>query len=547
MRDPDPDPTEQELAAEVDLPLPAGPGAEDRLIPYFRHEPWIMGILNVTPDSFSDGGRWDTADAAVARGLLLAEQGAHLVDVGGESTRPGAHRVTAQEEAARVEPVIAALSQAGVQCSIDTTRATVAQAALDAGAVLVNDVSGGLADPEMRHLVADRGCPWILMHWRGHSDVMDQLSTYGDVVADVRAELSHQVELALAAGIDERSLIVDPGLGFAKTAEHNWELLRRLPELVELGLPVLIGASRKRFLGSLLATGESDQLELGIQRPPFDPGGEPRPAAEREHATAAIVNGMALSKVRPFWSGFMIFSDYARGALRLSALMELPVLHILTHDSIGVGEDGPTHQPVEQLVSLRAVPGLLVFRPADANEVVETWRIVTALRREPAALVLSRQALPTFDRSVYAPASGVARGAYVLAEADGGMPGAILLATGSEVQLALSAREQLQAGGIPTRVVSMPCWELFDRQPAQYRDSVIPRSVRARVSIEQASTLGWDRYVGDGGAVIGMHTFGASAPLKNLLTKFGFTPDAVVEVVRNCIAAERESAASGRL
>ena len=288
MRDPDPDPTEQELAAEVDLPLPAGPGAEDRLIPYFRHEPWIMGILNVTPDSFSDGGRWDTADAAVARGLLLAEQGAHLVDVGGESTRPGAHRVTAQEEAARVEPVIAALSQAGVQCSIDTTRATVAQAALDAGAVLVNDVSGGLADPEMRHLVADRGCPWILMHWRGHSDVMDQLSTYGDVVADVRAELSHQVELALAAGIDERSLIVDPGLGFAKTAEHNWELLRRLPELVELGLPVLIGASRKRFLGSLLATGESDQLELGIQRPPFDPGGEPRPAAEREYATAAI-------------------------------------------------------------------------------------------------------------------------------------------------------------------------------------------------------------------------------------------------------------------
>jgi transketolase len=257
----------------------------------------------------------------------------------------------------------------------------------------------------------------------------------------------------------------------------------------------------------------------------------------REHASAAVSNGMALTKLRSYWSGFMIFSDYARGAIRLSALMEIPVLHILTHDSIGVGEDGPTHQPVEQLISLRAVPGLLVFRPADANEVVETWRIVTALRQEPAALILSRQALPTLDRSVLASASGVARGAYILAEADGGDPQVILLATGSEVHLALAARDELQAGGIGTRVVSMPCWELFDRQPQAYRDEVLPPSVKARVSVEEASTIGWDRYVGDGGAVIGMHTFGASAPLKQLLTKFGFTPDRVAEVARDRVAA----------
>lgn len=262
----------------------------------------------------------------------------------------------------------------------------------------------------------------------------------------------------------------------------------------------------------------------------------------REHAAAAITNGMALTKLRSYWSGFLIFSDYARGAIRLSALMEIPVVHIFTHDSIGVGEDGPTHQPVEQLASLRAMPGLLVFRPADANEVVETWRVVAALRREPAVLVLSRQALPTLDRSEMGAASGVARGAYVLVDAADGKPDVILLATGSEVQLALAARDELAAEGLAARVVSMPCWELFDRQPKEYRDSVIPPGVRARVAIEQAATLGWDRYVGDGGAVVGMHTFGASAPLKMLLTKFGFTPEKVTQVARECVAAGREQA-----
>jgi len=260
----------------------------------------------------------------------------------------------------------------------------------------------------------------------------------------------------------------------------------------------------------------------------------------REHASAAIANGMALTKLRSYWSGFLIFSDYARGAIRLSALMEIPVVHIFTHDSIGVGEDGPTHQPVEQLASLRAVPGLLVFRPGDANEVVETWRLVAALRREPAVLVLSRQAVPTFDRTVTGAAAGVARGAYVLADAPNGIPDVILMATGSEVQLAMAASAELSAEGTGVRVVSMPCWELFDRQPPEYRDEVLPPTVRARVAVEQASTLGWHRYVGDGGAVVGMHTFGASAPLKNLLTKFGFTPERVAQVARERMGAAEQ-------
>lgn len=259
----------------------------------------------------------------------------------------------------------------------------------------------------------------------------------------------------------------------------------------------------------------------------------------REHTAAAVASGMALTKLRPYWSTFLIFSDYARGAIRLSALMEIPVLHLFTHDSIGVGEDGPTHQPVEQLASLRAMPGLLVFRPADANEVAEIWRLVTALRREPAALVLSRQAVPTLDRTNLGPASGVARGAYVLADTPG-TPDVLLLATGSEVALALRAREELAAEGIAARVVSMPCWELFDRQPQSYRDEVLPPSVPARVAVEQASTMGWDRYVGDHGAMIGMHTFGASAPLKQLLSKFGFTPEHLVRVAREQVAAGQE-------
>ena len=252
----------------------------------------------------------------------------------------------------------------------------------------------------------------------------------------------------------------------------------------------------------------------------------------REHGMAAMLNGMALVKVRPFGSGFFIFSDYARGAIRLSALMELPVIHIFTHDSIGVGEDGPTHQPIEQLASLRAIPGLIVLRPADANEVAEAWRVIIKLHHEPAVLVLGRQALPTIDRSKYAPAAGLARGAYVLADAPDGKPDVLLLATGSEVSLCLEAHERLKAEGTKARVVSMPSWELFDDQPQEYRDRVLPPQVTARVSVEQASTFGWARYVGTSGHSIGMHSFGASAPLKELVKKFGFTTEKVVAAAK---------------
>jgi transketolase len=252
----------------------------------------------------------------------------------------------------------------------------------------------------------------------------------------------------------------------------------------------------------------------------------------REHAMGAIVNGLSLAKVRPYGSGFLIFSDYGRAAIRLAAIMEIPVIYVFTHDSIGVGEDGPTHQPVEQVASLRAIPNLITLRPCDANEVVEAWKVVMQLRHEPAALILTRQNLPTLDRSKYAPASGVARGAYVLADAEGGKPDVLLLATGSEVALCVEAYEKLKAEGIRARVVSMPSWELFENQPAAYRDEVLPPAVTARVAVEQAAAFGWHQYVGITGEVIAMKTFGASAPLKELQKKFGFTVDRVSEAAR---------------
>ncbi len=252
----------------------------------------------------------------------------------------------------------------------------------------------------------------------------------------------------------------------------------------------------------------------------------------REHAMGAILNGLSLCKVRPYGSGFLIFSDYGRAPIRLAAIMEIPVIYVFTHDSIGVGEDGPTHQPVEQLVSLRAVPGLVTLRPADANEVAEAWRVILQFRHEPVCLILTRQALPTLDRTKYASAAGVAKGAYVLADAPGGKPEVLLLATGSEVALCVAAHEQLGKEGIQSRVVSMPSWELFEHQPPEYKQAVLPSSVKARVSVEQASTLGWERYVGATGRTIGMRTFGASAPLKDLQKKFGFDPGNVVAAAR---------------
>ena len=259
----------------------------------------------------------------------------------------------------------------------------------------------------------------------------------------------------------------------------------------------------------------------------------------REHAMMAAVNGLALSKLRPFGATFFIFSDYARPAIRLAAMMELPTIFVFTHDAMGDGEDGPTHQPVEQLASFRAEPGLVLLRPCDANEVVEAYRYVMQLRHKPAMLALSRQPLPTLDRDKYASAAGVARGAYVLADAPDGKPEVILIASGSEVSLCVGAHEELAAEGIRSRVVSMPSWDIFEHQTQAYRDSVLPPGITARVAVEQASTFGWERYVGWSGRVIGMRTFGSSAPLKELQRKFGFAPERVTEVVRELLGKRK--------
>ncbi|HLH75271.1 MAG TPA: transketolase [Candidatus Binataceae bacterium] len=259
----------------------------------------------------------------------------------------------------------------------------------------------------------------------------------------------------------------------------------------------------------------------------------------REHAMCALVNGMALSGLRAYGSGFLIFTDYARGAIRLASLMELPVLHIWTHDSISVGEDGPTHQPIEQLLSLRAIPGMLVLRPADANEMVEAYRLVLPLTDRPAAIICSRQPLPIVDRTRYASAAGLARGGYILADPADHQPDVILIASGSEVTLCLEASAKLEAQGLKVRVVSMPSWELFDHQSQDYRDSVLPPKVGARVTVEEGSPLGWARYAGPTGEVLGMRTFGMSAPMAVVARHFGFTSDHVVQAARQSLARSK--------
>ena len=293
------------------------------------------------------------------------------------------------------------------------------------------------------------------------------------------------------------------------------------------------------FLGGSADLGPSNKTTLTYEGAgdfqAGNPGGKNLHFGIREHAMAATVNGLALSKLRAFGATFFIFSDYARPAIRLSALMELPTIFVFTHDAMGDGEDGPTHQPVEQLASLRAIPGLVTLRPGDANEVVEAYRYVMQLHHEPAVLALSRQPLPTLDRTKYAPASGVARGAYVLADAPGGGPEVIIIASGSEVMLAVQAHEQLLADGIRSRVVSMSSWDIFEHQTQQYRDSVLPPNITARVAVEQASTFGWERYVGATGRIIGMKTFGASAPLKELQRHFGFEPGHVAAAAKEVL------------
>jgi transketolase len=293
------------------------------------------------------------------------------------------------------------------------------------------------------------------------------------------------------------------------------------------------------FLGGSADLGPSNKTTLTYDSAgdfePDNPAGKNLHFGIREHAMAATVNGLSLSKLRAFGATFFIFSDYARPAIRLSALMELPTIFIFTHDAMGDGEDGPTHQPVEHLASLRAIPGLVTLRPGDANEVVEAYRYIMQLRHAPAVLVLSRQPLPTLDRTKYAPASGVARGAYVLADASRGNPEVILIASGSEVSLAAEAHEKLVAEGIRSRVVSMPSWDIFEHQTQEYQDNVLPPDVTARVAVEQASTFGWERYIGRTGRMIGMKTFGASAPLKELQRKFGFEPDHVVMAAKELL------------
>ena len=296
------------------------------------------------------------------------------------------------------------------------------------------------------------------------------------------------------------------------------------------------------FLGGSADLGPSNKTTLTYEGAGSfqagKPGGKNLHFGIREHAMAALVNGLSLSKLRAFGATFFIFSDYARPAIRLSALMELPTMFVFTHDAMGDGEDGPTHQPVEHLASLRAIPGLVVLRPGDANEVVEAYRYVMQLRHQPALLVLSRQPLPTLDRRAYASAAGVARGAYVVADPPGRNPEVILIASGSELILAVEAHEKLLAEGIRSRVVSMPSWDIFDHQPQEYRDSVLPPAVKARVAVEQASTFGWERYVGSSGHVVGMTTFGASAPLKALQEKFGFEPDQVAAAARQLLGKQ---------
>jgi transketolase len=395
---------------------------------------------------------------------------------------------------------------------------------------------------------------------------------------DARFLVPDGVREHFRAGIGERGgRLRDTWLGmfekyraeYPELADQAWRMLgRQLPDGWDRGLPTFPASAKGLatreasgqvlnaiarnvlwLLGGSADLGPSCKTKLAFDRvsdlTADNPAGRNFHFGIREHAMGAILNGLSLSQLRPYGSGFLIFSDYERAAIRLSALMEIPVIHIFTHDSIGVGEDGPTHQPIEHLASLRAIPGLITFRPADANEVVEMWRVTMQYRHRPVVMILSRQALPVIDRTQYASASGVVHGAYVLAEAESGRPEVLLLATGSEVALCLTARDRLQAEGIQTRVVSMPSWELFEqhcREHPEYREQVLPSQVKARVSVEQASEFGWERYVGNTGRMIGMNTFGASAPLKELQTKFGFTPDRIVEAAREQVRRAREAA-----
>ncbi len=364
-----------------------------------------------------------------------------------------------------------------------------------------------------------------------HSQWVKLYNEYAKQYPQLAEQLTLMQHRELPAGWDKNlpSFPADPkGMG---TRESSGKVLNAVAQ----NIPWMIGGSAD--LGNSNKTALKFEGAGNFDRPSY--GGRNIFFGVREHAMGAALNGMSVSKLRPFGGTFFNFSDYLRPTIRLAALMETPVIYIFTHDSIGLGEDGPTHQPIEQLAALRAVPNIVVFRPGDANEVVETWRAAMQINHGPVLLVLTRQAVPTLDRTKYAPASGVAKGAYVLAGADGGKPDVILMGTGSEVSLCVDAYEKLKTEGIRARVVSMPSWEIFEKQDQAYKDSVLPPSVSARVSVEMAATQGWDRYVGPKGQMVGMHSFGASAPWKDLQKHFGFTTEAVVSAAKRAIAAAK--------
>ena len=354
---------------------------------------------------------------------------------------------------------------------------------------------------------------------------------YGKKYPELAEELKQMQRRELPKGWDKDLPSFPADAKGMATRDSSGKVLNAIAQNV----PWLIGGSAD------LATSDRTRLK-------FDGAGDFQPGSYggrnlhfgvREHAMGATLNGMVVSNIRAYGGTFFNFSDYMKPAIRLAALMEIPSIFIYTHDSISLGEDGPTHQPVEQLAGLRAMPGLVLLRPADANEVVEAWKVIMPLTHQPVALVLTRQALPTFDRTKYASAAEVAKGAYVLADPPDGKPDVILLATGSEVSLCIRAYEQLTSAGIKTRVVSMPSWDIFEKQSDAYRNQVLPPAVKARVSVEEAATLGWDRYVGPSGKMIGMHSFGASAPAKDVQKKFGFTVEHVVEAAREALAQSK--------
>ena len=362
---------------------------------------------------------------------------------------------------------------------------------------------------------------------KDHAGWDELMARYGAVYPALAAEIDAMQKRDLPAGWDKALPTFAPDAKGIAGRDASNKVLNALAQSIPW------------FLGGSADLGPSNKTTLTFEGAgDFEPGsydGRNMHYGIREHAMAAVVNGMSLSKLRPFGATFFIFSDYARASIRLSALMEIPTLMVFTHDAMGDGEDGPTHQPIEQLASLRAMPGMTVLRPGDANEVTEAYRVALQMKHRPALMVLSRQPLPTLDRSRLAPASGVAKGAYVLADPPQGVPEVILIATGSEVSLAVAAHDLLVAQGIRSRVVSMPSWDIFELQPREYRDSVLPPAITARVAIEQASTFGWSRYVGERGRVIGMETFGASAPLKELMKKFGFEPENVVAAAKEVL------------